>query len=111
MFASQKEVEMNISFRDEEPNSLMKSDADLSIHHHYQELMKEHQDSLSSPSDAKIISLTTRSKTFEEEIDELAKDIIFSGHRLIIMGGNVLTGKTYTSKKLKMILEEQLNIQ
>ncbi|MHA2173432.1 MAG: CCA tRNA nucleotidyltransferase [Candidatus Hodarchaeales archaeon] len=109
MFASQEEIKSNISSRDNEPQSMRKSDANLSIFHRYQNLMEQFPESLGKPMDAKIVSLSSRSQSFETNIDKLANDIISSGHKVIIMGGNVLTGKTYTAIKLKSILENILN--
>ncbi len=108
MHASAKDVKLNISSRRNEPNSLTKSDADLSIFRRYQELMGKFPVSLKEPINAKYVNLSSRSPSFGTEINRLAKEIINSEHRLIILGGNVLTGKTYTARKLKLILKDSL---
>ena len=105
MKATEKEVKINLASREEEPPSLTKSDANLSIFQKYQKQIQEYTPSLTVPPLIPMITLSTRSKNYEDKLLNLTSRIQEENHQLIIFCGNVLTGKTHTANRLKSLLD------
>lgn len=104
--ATENEVRLNLQAREQEKPSIKKSDADLTIFKRYQELLKTYPRALSTPEWCEMIHISTHSQNYLAEIRALANKINQNGHRLIIMSGNVLSGKTHTAYTLQEQLEK-----
>jgi tRNA nucleotidyltransferase/poly(A) polymerase len=105
MQASEEEAKMNLASREEEQPSLTKSDANLSIFHRYQKQIKEFPQSIAIHTISPMITLSTRAKSYEADLQKLVSRIRQENHHLIILSGNVLTGKTYTANRLQPLLK------
>ncbi|MFX1285996.1 MAG: CCA tRNA nucleotidyltransferase [Promethearchaeota archaeon] len=103
--ATKDEAKLNSQVRDEEKSSIKKSDADLSIFQRYQDLFQTYPKALSTSREFELIQVSTRDPDFNKRVQEIANKIRQNRHRLIIMSGNVLTGKTYTAYALQKQLE------
>ncbi|MHA2155263.1 MAG: CCA tRNA nucleotidyltransferase [Candidatus Hodarchaeales archaeon] len=103
-FASKDDVKLNINARNLEERSLSKSDADIIIYNRYETLLDSYSNSLQIPRGSQIIELSTRSNNYEQMLNDIASMMTKNNHRLVIMSGNVLTGKTFTAKKIREIL-------
>jgi len=103
--ATEEEAKLNITFREKEENYLAKSDADLAIFYRYKEILTEFPNALAIPMESKMVRLRTRSQTYPEDMENLVKTILKNNHRLLILSGNVLTGKTYTAMRLKELFK------
>lgn len=106
--ATEDEVKLNSYVRDQEKLSIKKSDADFSIFQRYQGLLQTYPKALSIPKEYELIQISTRHLKFEKKIQDVVNLIRQNNHRLIIMSGNVLTGKTYTAYVLQKQLEDQV---
>ena len=103
--ATEEAAKLNITFREKEENYLAKSDANLAIFYRYKEILTEFPNALAIPVESKMVRLRTRSQTYHEELENLVKTILKNNHRLLILSGNVLTGKTYTAMRLKELFK------
>ncbi|MHA1946207.1 MAG: AAA family ATPase [Candidatus Hodarchaeales archaeon] len=103
--ATEEVAKLNITSRNKEGNYLAKSDADLAIFYRYKEILTKFPNALSIPAESKMVRLRTRSQTYPEEVENLVKTILRYNHRLLILSGNVLTGKTYTAMRLKELFK------
>jgi predicted kinase len=103
--ATEEEAKLNITSRNKEGDYLSKSDADLEIYYRYEEILTKFPDALAIPVESKIVRLRTRSQTYSEELENLVTTISNNNHRLLILSGNVLTGKTYTARRLKELFK------
>ena len=103
--ATEEEVKLNIASREKEKKSLTRSDADLLIFHRYKEILLKYPDALRIPIESQMVTLNTRSQTYSDDLENLVKNIIDNDHKLVILSGNVLTGKTYTALKLKDLVK------
>ncbi|PWI46986.1 hypothetical protein CEE45_14185 [Candidatus Heimdallarchaeota archaeon B3_Heim] len=101
---SKEALKLNFDARGQEEESLTKSDADLSIFVRYEKLIRTYESSLYVPSKSHVVELSTRSDNYDLKVKNLVSMINKNNHRLIIMSGNVLTGKTFTAKKIKDML-------
>ena len=99
---------MNFDARSQEEQSLTRSDADIIIYNRYESLIDSYMNSLRVPSSSQVVELSTRSDDYDEKLKDLILRIRKNKHRLIIMSGNVLTGKTFTAKKIKDMLNFSL---
>ncbi len=104
--ATEDEVKLNLQAREQEKPSIKKSDADITVFRRYQELLESYPKVLSTPEWSELIQISTRNQNFLTMIQDLAIKINQNRHRLIIMSGNVLSGKTHTSYALQKQLEE-----
>lgn len=105
--ATESEVELNLQAREQEKSSIKKSDADLSIFYRYQQLLQSYPNALSIPKQCELVTIFSRSTDFFDVIKNIKDKIIQNRHRLIIISGNVLTGKTYIAYALQKQLEEK----
>lgn len=105
--ATEEEVRLNLEAREQEKPSIKKSDADLLVFKRYQNLLETYSKALNTPSDCELIKISPRNPDFLEFIVDLIHKIHQNKHRFIIMSGNVLTGKTYTSYILQKYLERE----
>jgi predicted kinase len=103
--ATEEVAKLNITSRKKEGDYLAKSDADLAVFYHYEDVLTKFPNALAIPAESKMVRLRTRSQTYPEEVENLVKTILKNNHRLLILSGNVLTGKTYTAMKLKEIFK------
>ena len=103
--ATEDEAKLNIISRENEEKSLTKSDADLTIFQRYKEILNTFPKALRIPSESQMVRLTTRSSNYSQDLERLVEIVRENDHRLIILSGNVLTGKTYTAKKLEKLLK------
>ncbi|MFX0013922.1 MAG: CCA tRNA nucleotidyltransferase [Promethearchaeota archaeon] len=103
--ASEEEVKLNLETRNKEPSSIKKSDADLSIFRRYQDLLRTYPKALNILDGYDFIQLSTRHPEFLSLIQDITKRILKNKNRLVVMSGNVLTGKTYTAYILQKYLE------
>jgi tRNA nucleotidyltransferase (CCA-adding enzyme) len=103
--ATDNEAKLNIISREEEKESLIKSDADLTIFKRYKEVLTNYPRALGIPAGSQMVKLGTRSPTYTQDLKRLVQEIKLKNHRLIILSGNVLTGKTYTAMKLEGLLK------
>ncbi len=101
---SKIDLKLNFDARSQEEQSLTKSDADIIIYNRYESLIDSYMNSLRVPSSSQVVELSTRSDDYDEILKDLLLRIRKNKHRLIIMSGNVLTGKTFTAKKIKAML-------
>lgn len=104
--ATEAEVKLNLHARDQEESSIKKSEADFKVFQRYQELLQSYPKALHTPKEYKLIELSTRHPDYNTKIQETISLINQSNNRVIIMSGNVLTGKTYTAYLLQRLLEE-----
>ncbi|MFW9906060.1 MAG: CCA tRNA nucleotidyltransferase [Candidatus Thorarchaeota archaeon] len=103
--ATNSEVILNLNARGQEESSIKKSEADFKVFQRYQELLQSYPNALNTPKEYRLIELSTRHLDYKTKIQETVKLINQSNNRLIIMSGNVLTGKTYTAYFLQRLLE------
>ncbi len=103
-FSSEDDLKKNLEAREHEKPSIRKSDADITIYERYESIINRYPKSFYAPENVKIIELSTRSTEYEKRLKDLSKNLKESNHRLIIMSGNVLTGKTFTARKIQQIL-------
>jgi predicted kinase len=105
--ATEEAAKLNITSRNKEENYLSKSDADLEIFYRYKEILAKFPNALAIPVESKMVRLRTRSQTYPKEVHNLVKTILKDNHRLLILSGNVLTGKTYTAMRLKELFKSE----
>ncbi|UCE13100.1 MAG: hypothetical protein JSV04_13020 [Candidatus Heimdallarchaeota archaeon] len=103
--ATEEEVKLNLEAREQESSSIKKSDADFSIFKRYQNLLETYPKALDTPTGYELIKISPRKSNFGDFIKEIIHKIHQNKHRFIIMSGNVLTGKTFTSYALQKNLE------
>ena len=103
--ATEGEAKLNIISREKEKKSLATSDADLTIFQRYKAILSTFPKALAIPSESQMVRLETRSPTYSQDMERLAEVIRKNDHRLIILSGNVLTGKTYTALRLGKLLK------
>jgi poly(A) polymerase/tRNA nucleotidyltransferase (CCA-adding enzyme) len=103
-FSTEDDLKKNIEAREHEKPSTTKSEADITIYKRYESIINRYPRSFYTPEDVKVIEISTRSTEYEERIRDLLDAIKTNNHRLIIMSGNVLTGKTFTAKKIQQKL-------
>jgi hypothetical protein len=101
---SRDDLELNLEARNQEKDSLTKSDSDITIYNRYETLMNSYSNSLQVPKGSQMIELSTRLNDYEQDVRNLGSMIIKNNHRLVIMSGNVLTGKTFTARKIEDML-------
>jgi hypothetical protein len=103
--ATEDEVKLNLLAREQEKPSIKKSDADLTVFRRYKELLESYPKALLTPDWCELIQISTRNQNFLTMIQDLVNKISQNRHRLIIMSGNVLSGKTHTAYALQKQLE------
>lgn len=103
--ASDEEIQKNLEYRELEKPSIKKSDADLTIYNRYKKVMHSYPKALSVPNNCELIQLNTHNPDFKSNIKEIIQIIRKYQNKLIILSGNVLTGKTYTAIVLQNELE------
>ncbi len=109
--ATEEETKQNLDARKKEKPSILTSDADLKIYFHYKEKIESYPRSLFVPKDCTMITISSRSPNFKELILQISSKINQSNHRLVIMSGNVLSGKSYIAHALQLQLQnEDINI-
>jgi tRNA nucleotidyltransferase/poly(A) polymerase len=104
--ATEEDIKLNLETRAQEESTVLKSDADLKVYYYYKEKIKSYPDFLSTPKNHELIIISSRKSGFDKKIDDISKKIMSSNHRMIIMSGNVLSGKTYVAHAIKKALEE-----
>ena len=102
--STKDDLDSNFIARNQEEQSISKSDADITVHQRYETLLESYENSLHVPANLQVIELSTRSEDYGHKVAELILVITKKNHRLIIMSGNVLTGKTFTANKIKQKL-------
>ncbi|MFX0142271.1 MAG: CCA tRNA nucleotidyltransferase [Candidatus Hodarchaeota archaeon] len=106
VIATEKEVMRNLEFREKEANSIRKSDANINIYERYKKLIQSYPNALSFPAGSNHVQISTHDSDFDIRIQEIIQEIHRNKFRLLILGGNVLTGKTFTAQVLQKHLEE-----
>ncbi|MFX1505265.1 MAG: CCA tRNA nucleotidyltransferase [Promethearchaeota archaeon] len=104
--ATEYELKLNLKARDQEESSIKKSEADFKVFQRYQDLLQSYPNTLNTPKEYGLIELSTRHPEYTTKIQETVSQIKQRNNRLIIMSGNVLTGKTYTAYLLQRLLED-----
>ncbi|MHA2095345.1 MAG: CCA tRNA nucleotidyltransferase, partial [Candidatus Hodarchaeales archaeon] len=104
--SSKEDLKRNFAARSQEEQSISKSDADIPIYQRYETLLDSYPNSLHVPRDFRVIELSTRSEDYKQKMNDLSSIITENNHKLIIMSGNVLTGKTYTANKIKQMISD-----
>ncbi|MFX0087235.1 MAG: CCA tRNA nucleotidyltransferase [Candidatus Hodarchaeota archaeon] len=105
--ATEEETKKNLDSRKKEKPSILTSDADLKIYNQYKEKIESFSRSLSVPKNCEMITVSSRSSNFQELIMQIAYKVNQSNHRLIIMSGNVLSGKSYIAHALQLQLQNE----
>ncbi|MFX0150781.1 MAG: CCA tRNA nucleotidyltransferase [Candidatus Hodarchaeota archaeon] len=104
--ASEKEILRNLELREKEISSIRKSDANIEVYERYKKLIQSYPNALSCPKGSKFIQISTYDSDFNDKIHEIVQEILQNNNRLLILGGNVLTGKTFTALVLQKHLEK-----
>ncbi len=103
--ATEEETKLNLEARTLEKSTDLKSDADLKVYYYYKEKIESYPEYLSTPKTHELIMISSRKLEFNEKIDDISKKILSSDHRIIIISGNVLSGKTYLAHAIQKALE------
>ncbi|MFX0174285.1 MAG: hypothetical protein ACFE9L_20585 [Candidatus Hodarchaeota archaeon] len=106
VIASETEIMRNLEHREKEVSSIRKSDANLEVYERYKKLIQSYPNTLSCPKGSKFIQISTYDSDFNNKIYEIVHEILQDKNRFLILGGNVLTGKTYTALVLQKHLED-----
>ena len=106
--ATEGEAKLNIISREKEEKSLTTSDADLIIFQRYKGILTTYPNALAIPAESQMVRLETRSSSYSQKMKGLAQVIKKNNHRVIILSGNVLTGKTYTAMQLTQLLKSNI---
>ncbi len=107
LMASEEEIKQNYEERLKEKRTIKTSDAGLDIYYRYIKATTDFPKSLEIPRNCPSFEISTRDELFETNLSNLAKLIIKDHHRLIILSGNVLSGKSYLARLLKTKLEKK----
>jgi tRNA nucleotidyltransferase/poly(A) polymerase len=99
--ATEDETKQNLEVRKKEKPSILTSEADLEVYFHYREKIESYPKSLSIPKNCEMITLSSRNTDFHDHIKQISFKINHSKHRLVIMSGNVLSGKSYIANALQ----------
>ena len=105
--ASEEETKLNFEERLKEQKTIKTSDAGLDIYYKYIKATNDFPRSIENPKNCISFEFSTRDALFESNLSDLAGFIIKNHHRLIVLSGNVLSGKSYLARLLKTKLEEK----
>jgi tRNA nucleotidyltransferase (CCA-adding enzyme) len=105
--ATREQVEMNFKSRNLVKNAILSSDADLEVFKRFEERMEKYPDCLAIPDRYNGVTINTYDQKSQGEIEAIVNAIMAEKYRMIILGGNVLTGKSYTAVVLKKTLESK----
>ena len=106
LVANEEEIKQNYAGRLKEEKTIKTSDADLDIYYRYVKATTNFPRSIEIPKNSTSFEFSTRDEHFEINLSNLVGLIKKNHHRLIILSGNVLSGKSYLARSLRIKLEK-----
>ncbi|MHA2329800.1 MAG: CCA tRNA nucleotidyltransferase [Candidatus Hodarchaeales archaeon] len=103
---TEKEAILNLQTRKREKPTIKKSDADLEIFYRYKEIFSSFRNAFSTPNDCELLEISSRDPELPRIIENVIKNIKRNQNHLIVMSGNVLSGKTYIANILQKKIDE-----
>lgn len=104
--ATEEETKQNLEIRKRAKPTIKSSDADLDVYYHYKKKTESYSNFLSIPKHFEMIKISSRGLKFHDQIQKLTNKIRNSNNRLIIMSGNVLSGKSFIAENLQLEIEK-----
>ncbi|MHA1228028.1 MAG: CCA tRNA nucleotidyltransferase [Candidatus Hodarchaeales archaeon] len=98
--ATEEEILFNYEERKKEEKSIKKSDAGLDVYYKYKELIEKYPYALNPPKGSNNFMISSRDKDFDLKLNEIVESIKKYDCRLIVLSGNVLSGKSYIARAL-----------
>ena len=105
--ATKEQAYKNFQIRKSEKATILSSDANIAVFENFAGLIDKYPNSLVIPSRCQGVDINTYEPAFKEKMRSIVKTIIDETHRMIILGGNVLSGKTQTALALKKLMENR----
>ncbi|MFW9855197.1 MAG: CCA tRNA nucleotidyltransferase [Candidatus Thorarchaeota archaeon] len=106
LIATREQAQKNSFLRRAGRDVILGSDADMDVFERFKERMEMNPSCLAIPDQCNGTTLNTHDPGFQDELESVVTSIQDAKHRIIILGGNVLTGKTYTALAIKKMLED-----
>ncbi|MFW9777780.1 MAG: CCA tRNA nucleotidyltransferase [Candidatus Heimdallarchaeota archaeon] len=103
--ATKEQAQRNSMIREGDEGAILGSDADMEVFDRFKERMEMNPSCLAIPDQCNGITLNTSDPGFQNELESVVAIIQNGKNRIIILGGNVLTGKSYTALTIKKMLE------